>query len=194
MDLRPRAFNHTLYMNIGIPNSGKSTFSNSLTCAAFEDLRISLDDNANCLKILSTDMLIEEIATLCNVTYNEAFQDLVKFSEKMMYKKLAKCIVQKDTIVWDQTNVSKKIRKTKLSYIPSDYRRVALYFPIDMNKALHRNVKRFEKVLPEKILIDMNKKLEAPTYDEGFDDIFVIRQNCNAINGYNVSRETEKVV
>lgn len=182
-----------VYMNVGIPNSGKSTFSNPLTCPAFEDLRNSLNDTVK-LKYISTDYFIEDVANMFNASYNEVFFDLIKFAEKMMYKKLDKCIEQNCTFVWDQTNVTGKIRKEKLAKIPSYYRKVALYYPIELTKALTRNEKRFEKSLPVKVLTDMQTKLERPAYDEGFDDIFIISQNPALGVGYQISREIQTVV
>lgn len=174
-----------LYMNIGVPCSGKSTFSNDICCLEFESIRILLNDSSPRLKLLSTDQIIEEIAESCDITYNEAWKDLIKFAEKIMYKNLKDGIVNNRSMVWDQTNVSKKVRRDKILKIPNTYRLVALYFPTDPALIRSRNEKRTGKVIPEKVIDDMLSRMEEPSFDEGFDDIFTI----NFVNGsYVVSR------
>lgn len=164
-----------LYMNIGIPCSGKSTFSNYMTCRDFESLRLSLNDSSPRLKLLSTDFIIEEISETYDATYNEAWQDLIKFSEKIMYKKLKQGIINNCSMVWDQTNISKNVRKEKIRKIPNNYRLIALYFPTPLDVALKRNEKRAGKVIPTDVIKNMNSKIEEPSYDEGFNDIFHIK-------------------
>lgn len=164
-----------LYMNIGIPCSGKSTFSNYITNPYFEDLRLKLEDMSPRVKILSTDLIIEDIADHLNMTYNECWADLIKFAEKAMHKKLNCAILKNLSMVWDQTNVSKKVRAEKLKKVPRNYRLVALYHSTDIGTVLDRNNKRAGKVIPEKVIIDMAHRLERPEYDEGFDDIYEVK-------------------
>ena len=143
----------------GIPCSGKSTYVNKLK-------KIPYWENA---VVLSTDNYIEKVAQEHNTTYNEIFEDCI--SEATRQLELA-FIMAKDkgkNIIWDQTNLSVKSRKKKLSKLPSFYARGVIYFEISLEEALERNKNREGKFIPENILKRMYHQLEIPTKNEDFD-------------------------
>jgi tRNA uridine 5-carbamoylmethylation protein Kti12 len=163
-------------MNIGIPNAGKSTFSNALYSRDFMNIRLDIGDDPNsCVKWISTDLIIEDIAEKFGITYNDCFNDLYKFAENMMNKKLSKAISNNCSLVWDQTNLSKKSRAYKIRRIPKNYCTVALYYPIELESALVRNQRRIGKVIPEQVVKNMFLDIEEPEFSEGFDHIYTIR-------------------
>jgi predicted kinase len=88
-----------------------------------------------------------------------------------MMKVLRKAIEEDKSIIWDQTNITRKQRKEKLKHIPSHYKKTAVYFVIPLETALKRNTQRPGKVIPPEVLDNMLKDYELPTLEEGFDQV-----------------------
>ena len=146
-------------MLVGIPCSGKSTYVEKLKTIPYWSNSV----------ILSTDAYIEKVAQEHNTTYNEIFEDCI--SEATRQLELA-FIMAKDkgkNLIWDQTNLTVKTRKKKLSKLPSFYARGVIYFEISLEEALERNKNREGKFIPENILKRMYHQLEVPTLEEDFD-------------------------
>lgn len=175
----------TLYMLVGLPGVGKSTWTDSFRRKNRDQLinnsfynNTGFIDN---LTIISTDNIIESIADEYRLTYNQLFDDITySFAEKMSYKIAKLSIDREDIIIWDQTNLTKKTRKRKLDMFPSEYKKVCVLFgiPDDLDKRL---MNRPGKVIPDKVIKDMIMKYEQPTTDEGFDDIIM---NYHKIDKY----------
>lgn len=148
----------TLYMLVGVPGSGKTTWINNRE-------EISINDH-----IVGTDYIVQEIADHFGINYNEAFPHVIKFAEHMMNKELEVAIKNGGDIYWDQTNTTRKSRDEKLSRIPIHYHKVAVYFatPADLEERL---ASRPGKTIPEHVIDSMVSNLEMPTIAEGFDDI-----------------------
>ena len=144
-------------MLVGIPTSGKSTFSNQQKYSKY--IRISSDD------------ILQEVAKERQQSYNTVFKGNIRFAQIAMMKVLRKAIEDGKSIIWDQTNTSKKQRKEKLKHIPAHYKKTAVYFIVDLKTALQRNTQRPGKVIPPEILERMIKEYELPTLEEGFDEI-----------------------
>ena len=151
-----------LYMLVGLPGSGKSTFAKNLFGFNY-----------------STDSVVESIANLQGKTYNQVFFDWIKVAQNQMNENLEVAIQHKDDVIWDQTNLTAKSRKSKLSKIPKDYRKVAFVFITDQAvlEKVNQQRKEFGRDIPEKVLLDMQKNFEYPTKTEGFDEIYFIRNN-----------------
>jgi predicted kinase len=150
-----------LYMLIGLPGAGKSTFVKKVT-----------EGHRNFM-VASTDALIEVAAKLNKKTYDEAFPDAIKSAEKTMYE-LVKVATDSDwSIVWDQTNLNRKTRAKKLIMIPDHYRKVAIFFktPHDIDERLEKRAIAEGKSIPGKVFLSMAASLEYPALDEGFDRI-----------------------
>lgn len=143
----------------GIPTSGKSTYVNKLK-------KIPYWENA---VVLSTDAYIEKIAQEHNTTYNEIFEDCISEATRQLELAFIEAKDKGKNIIWDQTNLSIKTRRKKLSKLPSYYRRCAVYFEISLEEALERNKHREGKFIPESILKRMWHQFEIPTIAEGFD-------------------------
>jgi len=146
-------------MLCGIPTSGKSTYVQKLK---------KLDYWKDAV-VLSTDNYIEKYAKRVGQTYNEVFDDVIKDATRELELELNWSKSKGRNIIWDQTNLSIKTRKKKLSKLPSFYAKGAVYFEISLEEALERNKHREGKFIPESILKRMWHQFEIPTLEEGFD-------------------------
>lgn len=146
-------------MLCGIPTSGKTTYIEKLK---------KLDYWSDAV-VLSTDNYIEKIAQRMGVTYNQIFDDVIDDATRELELELIMAKDKGKNIIWDQTNLSVKARKKKLSKVPSFYARGAVYFEISLEEALERNKHREGKFIPESVLKRMWHQFEVPTINEGFD-------------------------
>lgn len=146
-------------MLCGIPTSGKSTYVERLK-------KIKYWENA---VVLSTDDYIEEYAKRVGQTYNEVFDDVIPDATRELELQFNMAKDKGRDIIWDQTNLSVKTRKKKLSKLPSFYHRGAVYFELSLEDALERNKHREGKFIPESILKRMCHQFEIPTRSENFD-------------------------
>lgn len=142
-------------MMVGMPCSGKSTFIEKFS------------NKFNDFVIISTDNIIEDRAKEQGKTYNEIFKSEIKSATKEMNEKLAQAIQNGDNIIWDQTNLTVKSRKSKLSSIPKDYQKVAMYVETDLETIKARNT-RPGKIIPESVIDNMWGSVEVPNIAEGF--------------------------
>jgi predicted kinase len=157
----------TVYMLVGVPASGKSTW----TCCL-------MDDYVNeSVFLYSTDEYIQGAADAEGKTYNDVFQSTIKEATACMNESLAEATFAGMDIFWDQTNLSAKARMGKLSKIPKDYRKVAVVFPIPEAEELQRRLdSRPGKTIPSHVMESMIGNYVPPTRDEGFDEIIEIKE------------------
>ena len=146
-----------LIMLVGIPTAGKSTFSNDKKYKDY--IRVSSDD------------ILQEVAKERQQSYNTVFKGNIRFAQIAMMKVLRKAIEDGKSIIWDQTNLTRKQRREKLKHIPPHYKKTAVYFVVSLETALKRNTQRPGKIIPPEILERMIKEYELPTNEEGFDTI-----------------------
>ena len=145
----------TLYMLIGVPGSGKTTW---------------IKNNKHDAVVASTDLYIERYAMKTGKTYNDMFKELIGAATDQMNKDVAHAVQEKKDIIWDQTNLTAKSRKSKLSKIPKDYRKVAVFFPVPSDLR-DRLASRPGKTIPDPVILSMINQLQPPTKEEGFDEI-----------------------
>ena len=143
----------------GIPTSGKSTYAEKLKSMKYWENSV----------VLSTDNYIEEQAKRLGMTYNEVFQDCIDEATRQLEMSFVRAKEEGKRIIWDQTNLSIKTRKKKLTKVPSIYKRTVVWFQVDLEEALKRNKTREGKFIPESILKRMYHQFEVPTLEEGFD-------------------------
>lgn len=96
--------------------------------------------------------------------------------EKILFEA---CLNSKTKTVIDKTNSTKDDR---LSYITlakqAHFTVIAYYFDVDFDDAMIRNNARTGKAkIPEVGVKSVAKKLQKPTFDEGFDKIFYVSVN-----------------
>ncbi len=147
-----------LYMMIGVPGSGKSTWINS-------------QDWAKDCVLVSTDKLIELEAGRQGKTYNDVFKSYIDEATRLMNEDIKIAVEAGKDIIWDQTNTSRKSRKAKLSQVPG-YHKIAVVFSVPEKEEWQRRINsRPGKIIPEAVLKAMAEGMQLPTEDE-FDEIW----------------------
>ena len=154
----------TLWMLVGVPASGKSTW------VADADA-IHLDG----IVIVSSDNEIEDYAASVGKTYSEVFKEYASTANAKMMQKLQGAIRHGDDIIWDQTNLNAKTRKGKLSQVPKTYRKVAVVFKTpEFTEHMRRLNSRNGKSIPMHVINSMKESMTIPSLDEGFDEVIIL--------------------
>jgi len=149
----PRAPKGTVVLAIGLPGSGKSSWF-----------------KRNNISPLSTDMLR---SLLFDDATEQRFQDLVFSNLRSMLK--ARLIARRPMNYVDATNLTPQERHSWIKLAKDfGYEVQAVYFDVPAEVCLERNQKRERKV-DEAILRRMADKLKAPTFNEGFTKITVVK-------------------
>ena len=143
----------TVVLAIGMPGSGKSAW--------FKRHNITP---------LSSDLLR---ALLFDDPTEQRFQDLVFSNLRSMLK--ARLIARRPMNYVDATNLTSHDRHGWIKLAKDyGYEVQAVYFDVPVEVCLERNRKR-ERVVPEDVMRRMAAKLKAPTFEEGFSKITVVR-------------------
>ena len=151
-----------LYMLIGVPGSGKSTWYNSTP---------EVDD---CVYV-STDYFVERYAKEQGKTYSEVFDEYMPTAIKLMSDVVIEARRLKLDIVWDQTSTTVKTRARKLRMLP-EYEAIAVVFSTPDEDELNRRLtSRPGKNIPQHVMRTMIDKFVMPTYNEGFTDIRILK-------------------
>jgi predicted kinase len=150
-----------VYMLIGVPGSGKSTW-------------LSNQDWAKDIPVVSSDRFIDEYAGKEGKTYNEVFADYIKIATRLMDNQVLICKANGSDIIWDQTNANAKSRAKKLAVLDS-YEKIAVVFRTP-EKAEHdrRLANRPGKSIPENVMRSMIENFEEPSEKEGFKEIWYV--------------------
>ena len=147
-----------VYMLIGVPGSGKSTW-------------ISAQDWAKDCVLVSTDKLIDIEAGRQGKTYNEVFKDYIDTATKLMNDDVREAVAAGKDIIWDQTNTSRKSRKAKLAQVQGYYT-IAVVFDTPAEEEWQRRLaNRPGKSIPPAVLKAMAEGLQLPLEDE-FNEIW----------------------
>jgi predicted kinase len=139
-----------LYVLIGIPASGKSSWSAA---------------QLNCF-VVSSDAIRKEFYgdESCQVDHNRVFQEVAKRVEKSLN-------AGQNTIL-DATNASRKYRKELFPRYAKLARICAVYFATPFEECVLRNSKR-DRQVPMEAMIKMYERLEMPNAEEGWDAISI---------------------
>lgn len=145
------------FMLIGLPASGKSTYS----------IRLALQENAN---IHSSDLIREE---LFNDVNNQDNNDKV-FAE--LNRRVRDNLKNGKNVILDATNISCKRRMTflqqelRMRYVNCEKNCVLIATPYQ--QCLEQNKLR-DRVVPEHVIKRMYLNMEVPSYFEGWDNIYI---------------------
>lgn len=156
-------------MLVGAPGSGKSTWTRNFLAKTDDDY-----------VVISSDDIIVEWGKLLdpNMTYTDAFRKVdMKKVQAELNSRLMAAIADMKNIIWDQTNLTAKSRRGRVSRIPKIYRKTCVVFNIEHDELFRRLEKRAKeegKFIPKKVIDDMIKTFEPPVESEGFDKIIQV--------------------
>lgn len=150
-----------LYMLIGVPAAGKSTW-------------IKKQEWPTNTVVVSSDRFIDDHAAKEGKTYNEVFADYAPIAMRLMNNQVLIAQANECNIIWDQTNTSVKSRKAKLAMLPN-YEKIAVFFHTPEPEVLaYRLENRPGKNIPWKVMLSMIDSLAAPSEEEGFKEIMYV--------------------
>jgi len=152
---------NTMYIMVGVPASGKSTW--------IENQKWVKD-----IPIVSTDKFVEDYAKSQGKTYSEVFEEYMPIAVKLMANQVLICQANKKDLIWDQTSTTIVTRAKKLRMLP-EYRKIAVVFKTPETTELQKRLaSRPGKTIPWDVVSKMAQQLETepPTLEEGFDEIW----------------------
>lgn len=151
-----------VYMLIGLPATGKTTFRKS----------ILVSEPGQDWAVISIDDIIEHAAAEANTTYDAMFYKFSRVATRQATLAAREAYENRCNVIWDATNLTKKIRAEKMRKIPEDYRIYAFVFPEPPREEHRARLARLPVTISGKILHYMRSRYEPPSMDEGFTAIF----------------------
>jgi len=149
----PRPSKGVVVLAIGLPGSGKSSWF-----------------KRHNIRPLSSDLLRE---LLFDDSEEQRFQDLVFSNLRSMLK--ARLIARRPVSYVDATNLTPHDRHSWIKLAKDyGYDVQGLFFDVPLEVCLERHARR-GRVVPEDIMRRMAAKLKAPTFEEGFSKLTVVR-------------------
>jgi len=148
-----------VYILVGIPGSGKSTW-------------VEGQQWAKKCAYISTDKHITEYAKSQGKTYSEVFDEYMPEAINLMTAEVVKARKAGKDIIWDQTSTTVKSRARKFKMLP-DYYAIAVVFKTPDREELNIRLKsRPDKIIPQRVIIQMIEDWQNPTTEEGFKEIW----------------------
>jgi len=149
-----------LYMLVGVPGSGKTTWATSQSW--FSDCAY-----------ISTDKFVEQYAIEKGKTYNEVFHDYMPTAINLMVDEVAEARYDRKDIIWDQTSTTIASRRRKFNLLPG-YNAIAVVFKTPaVDELAKRLSNRPGKEIPWNIVENMINGWEEPNVVEGFKEIWI---------------------
>ena len=148
-----------LYVLVGVPGSGKSTWIKNQEWAAD-------------IPVVSTDKFVEEYAAKMGKTYSEVFDEYMPIAVQLMANQVLVCQANGLDIIWDQTSTTIKTRARKFNMLP-EYYAIAVVFKTPEREELNRRLaSRPGKEIPQAVVDSMIEGFVMPTEEEGFKEIW----------------------
>jgi predicted kinase len=151
-----------LWVLVGVPGSGKTTWIANQTWDMSKTAFISTDDH------------VEAHAREQGKTYSEVFDEYMPTAIARMTEQVYAARASGKDIVWDQTSTTIKSRARKFRMLP-EYEAVAIVFPDLPDEELRRRLQsRPGKVIPQRVIYQMREHFEMPTLTEGFKEVIIV--------------------
>jgi predicted kinase len=153
----------TLYVLVGVPGSGKTTWVGHQ--------KIDWDTTV----WTSTDKFVEQYAQSAGKTYNEVFEQYMPRAVELMANEVRRAFDNNKTVIWDQTSTTVNSRAKKLRMTPASYKKIAVVFETPDPATHEKFLDRPGKIIPKSVVQGMIDNWEEPTLAEGFDEIRRVR-------------------
>lgn len=149
----------TLYVLVGVPGSGKSTW-------------VANQEWAKDAVHVSTDAHVDAQAAATGQTYNDVFKDYMPTAVNLMTADVIAARKAGKDIIWDQTSTTPATRAKKIRMLPN-YKKIAVVFkPPEAEELKRRLASRPGKNIPDSVMTQMLRNFSIPTKEEGFDEIW----------------------
>jgi predicted kinase len=159
MKMADQQVNPKLYVLVGVPGAGKSTW-------------VSSQDWAKSCAYINTDTYVEKFARRMGKTYGEVFQCVMPRAIRLMMRSVRKAQREGKDVIWDQTSTTIASRARKFSALP-EYYPIAVVFKTPKSKDLRwRLASRPDKKIPWKVVSGMINGFVMPSEEEGFKEIW----------------------
>lgn len=153
----PKIDNPTLYILIGVPGSGKSTYAEEL-----------FQKNERGTALVSSDQIRKSLYG------NESCQDNPKKVFAIAHQATIDQLTRGYDVIFDATNIYARDREDLILKVCFEVKKpvrfVAIYFDTPISECIKRQDLRERKV-PTKVIEKMGRQMEKPTFQEGFDII-----------------------
>lgn len=147
-----------LIMLIGIPGSGKTTYS--------EELKMKYN-----AKVISSDKVRQ---TIIGIDEKDVFPTV--------YRLCVEELKEGRNVILDATHITPKVRKRSFDALDEygiDYTKVAVYIDTSVEECARRveirNQDPKELFLPVDVVYSYGKNIIPPSKEEGFNEIFIIK-------------------
>jgi predicted kinase len=150
-----------LYVLVGVPGSGKSTW-------------VANQKWAKDIPVVSTDRFVERYAEEQGKTYSEVFEEYMPIAVKLMANQALICQANNLDVIWDQTSTTVATRAKKIRMLPNYYKIAVVFKTPEPEELARRLASRAGKNIPVHVSETMAAQLaaEPPTEEEGFDEIW----------------------
>lgn len=152
-----------LFLLIGPPACGKSTWRARYLASATDSTTV-----------VSSDDVLERFAAENGWTYDEAWHRVdSKLVTRTVNEEFDAAVKRGDDIIVDRTNMTAKIRRSFMSRVPKQTRRIAVMFPIERDELDRRLAARHAetgKYVPKSAVDEMYRIYVAPDPND-FDEI-----------------------
>ena len=154
-----------LILLVGIPGSGKTTYAKEY-----------IEKEPNTIH-LSSDAIRKELYG------DEAIQDNPGAVFALMHQRAVEALNEGHNVIYDATNVTRKCRSTIINLCPQfvNIECHIIWAPIGM--CIERDATR-ERTVGKAVIDKMLKRFQFPFYDEGIDEIMIVRPQGFAMAQY----------
>lgn len=164
---------YNFIMMIGLPGSGKSTLIET------EQRRITAGYGID--TVIGSDMIIDDVAAILGKTYNEVFDDVIKYASTYSDTFLSLMSYAKKNFILDQTNLNLTQRRRRLGLLKNyeEYNKIAVVFQVpdeELKTRLEKRKNEQGKTIPERVLREMKDSFIYPTTEEGFDKVMTVEE------------------
>jgi predicted kinase len=162
-----------IIMLAGASGSGKSTLRNRILSGVHDDL----PKLGTMPMIISRDDIIEAWALEDGDSYEVTWLCRGDEAEDRTFELLDKAVAADRDVIWDQTNLNRRLRAERLEKFPADYEKICIGLEFPIYVLLQRIEERrlaTGKGIPKFVPVNHLDMYERPSTDEGFSEVYVI--------------------